>query len=82
MRTCAITGKGTRNGKRGVHAHSIAWKMRAPSTKRTWQPNLHSVKVNIEGTAKRIKVSTKGLRLLKENNNELSRAQAKALGIM
>jgi ribosomal protein L28 len=43
---------------------------------------LHSVKVDIEGTPKRIKVTTKALRMIKAAGNKLSRIDAKALGII
>ena len=82
MRKCAISGKKTKVGTAGIHRHSGAWRMRAPSTQRLWYPNLHSVKVNIEGTPKRIKVSTKVLRMIKAADNKLSRNNAKALGII
>lgn len=82
MRTCAISGKKTKVGTAGIHRHSGAWRMRAPGTQRIWYPNLHSVKIDIEGTPKRIKVSTKVLRMIKANENKLTREMAKAYGII
>jgi ribosomal protein L28 len=82
MRSCAITGKKTHVGKAGIHRHSGAWRLRAPHTQRLWHPNLHSVKVDIEGTPKRIKVTTKALRMIKAAGNKLTKAEAKAFGII
>jgi ribosomal protein L28 len=56
--------------------------MKAPSTQKIWHPNLHSTSVNIEGNNKRIKVTTKALRMLKEAGSKLTREQAKAFGII
>lgn len=69
-------------GVTGRHRHSGAWAMKAPSTKRTWLPNLHKTAIKIEGVTKRIKVTTKALRMLKEAGSKLTREQAKAFGII
>ncbi len=82
MRACAITGKTTKIGVTGRHRHSGMWAMRAPSTKKVWHPNLHSTSIKIEGVTKRIKVSTKALRMLKKGGSTLTRVQAKAFGII
>lgn len=82
MRACAVSGKTTKTGRAGIHRHSGAWRLRAPHTQRLWMPNLHTVKVDIEGTVKRIKVTTKALRLIKAGDNKLTRVEAKAMGIL
>lgn len=82
MRSCDISGKTTKVGVSGRHRHSGAWAMKAPSSKKVWYPNLHSTSVKIEGVTKRIKVTTKALRMLKENGSQLTREQAKAFGII
>ncbi len=82
MRSCALTGKTTKIGKTGRHRHSGAWAMKAPSTKKIWHPNLHSTKIKIEGVTKKIKLSTKALRMMKEAGSTLTRIEAKALGII
>lgn len=82
MRACALSGKSTITGRAGIHRHSGAWRLRAPHTQRIWMPNLHTVKVNIEGTIKRIKVSTKALRIIKASENKITRSDAKAMGII
>jgi len=47
---CEICGKGPRVGNNVSHAHN--------KTKRRWIPNLQKIRVNMNGTRKRIKVCT------------------------
>jgi ribosomal protein L28 len=82
MRTCDLTGKGTKMGVTGRHRHSGMWAMKAPSTKRVWYPNLHSTTIKINGVSKRLKVSTKALRMLKKAGGVFTKEQAKSLGII
>jgi len=51
---CEICGKGPIAGNHVSHAHNL--------TKRRWMPNLHTVRANIDGTKKKIKVCTRCLR--------------------
>ncbi len=53
-RVCEICGKGPRVGNNVSHAHN--------KTKRRWLPNLQRVRVNINGTRKRMKVCTSCLK--------------------
>jgi ribosomal protein L28 len=82
MRTDALTGKSTKLGQTGRHRHSGAWAMKAPATQKIWYPNLHSITIKIDGASKKIKVATKNLRMLKEMGSKMTRAQAKAFGII
>lgn len=50
-RRCDICGKGPRTGFSVSHAHN--------KTKRRWLPNIQSIKVQHEGSIKRMKVCTK-----------------------
>ncbi len=48
---CAITGKSAMSGNNVSHANN--------KTKRRWLPNLQSVRINMNGETKRMKVCTK-----------------------
>ena len=54
---CEICGKGPMFGNRVSHAHNL--------TKRRFDPNLHSVKAQVGGDVKRIKVCTRCIRSAK-----------------
>jgi ribosomal protein L28 len=82
MRTDALTGKGTKVGQTGRHRHSGAWAMKAPGTQKIWHPNLHTTTIKIDGASKKIKVATKTLRMIKELGSTMTRAEAKAFGII
>lgn len=82
MRVDALTGKTTKLGQTGRHRHSGAWAMKAPASQKVWYPNLHTTTIKIDGASKKIKVGTKSLRMLKELGSKMTRAQAKALGII
>ena len=51
---CAICAKGVSTGYQVSHSHI--------RTKRTWKPNLQSVRAIVNGTPMRIKVCTRCLR--------------------
>ena len=53
-KVCEICGKGPVVGNNVSHAHN--------KTKRRWYPNLQTVKVNINGQTKKLKVCTRCLR--------------------
>ena len=63
MAKCAICDKSQTTGNK----LSIARSHISKRSKRTWSPNLHSVKVMENGQTKRIKVCTKCLRSGKVN---------------
>lgn len=54
MAKCDICGKGVATGMQVSHSHI--------RTKRTWSPNIQSVKAIVEGTPKRLKVCTRCLK--------------------
>ncbi len=54
---CEICGKGPMFGNRVSHAHNL--------TKRRFDPNLHSVKAQVGGDVKRIRVCTRCIRSAK-----------------
>lgn len=82
MRSCALSGKGTKVGQTGRHRHSGAWAMKAPASQKVWYPNLHTTTIKIDGVSKKIKVSTKALRMIKTAGSTMTRQEAKALGII
>jgi large subunit ribosomal protein L28 len=53
-RKCDICGKHTVFGNKVSHAKN--------RTRRTWQPNIHSMKANIEGTVQTVKICTRCLK--------------------
>ncbi|MGL4307898.1 50S ribosomal protein L28 [Cetobacterium sp. SF1] len=57
MKRCEITGKGMTFGNQISHSHRV--------TGRTWEPNLQSTKIVINGTPVKVKVCTKALKTLK-----------------
>lgn len=59
---CSVCGKGTLNGQNIRHVHSGQWALRAPRTKRTFKPNLQSVKTLAGGATVRVKVCAKCLK--------------------
>jgi len=54
MAVCEICGKGVQSGMQVSHSHI--------RTKRTWKPNLQSVRAIVNGTPKRLTVCTRCLR--------------------
>lgn len=53
-KVCEVCGKGVTAGVQYSHSHH--------QSKRTWAPNIKSVKAIVNGTPKRIKVCTRCLR--------------------
>jgi large subunit ribosomal protein L28 len=53
-KTCEICNKGTQSGFNVSHSHL--------KTKRTWKPNIQSVKAVVNGEVKRISTCTRCLR--------------------
>lgn len=51
---CEICNKGTLSGNSISHAHNV--------TRRTWAPNLQTVRAMIDGTSRKIRVCTRCLR--------------------
>ena len=51
---CDICGKTTVHGQQLSHAHNV--------TKRTWEPNLQSVRAFVAGRTQRLRVCTRCLR--------------------
>ncbi len=56
---CSICAKSAMSGQNIRHPHSGAWATRAPRTKRSFKPNLQSVKTLVAGTSRRVKVCAK-----------------------
>jgi large subunit ribosomal protein L28 len=68
-RICEITGRKTSFGgnhkhRRGSSGGGGVWKNKAQNTKRTWKPNLRKVRVLVNGTPKKTKVSMKAYKKL------------------
>ncbi len=51
---CEICGKGPVFGNRISHAHNL--------NRRRWNPNLQTIRANVDGTVKRVKVCTSCLK--------------------
>lgn len=67
---CDLCGKGKMVGKQHRHHAGVAgnrWNRRAPKTLKVFKPNLHNAKVVIAGTAQRLKLCTKCLRIMKDS---------------
>ncbi|WP_342277652.1 50S ribosomal protein L28 [Spiroplasma endosymbiont of Nephrotoma flavescens] len=56
-RKCKITGKSVLSGNKRSHALN--------ASRRKWNVNLQTVKVEIDGQVKKVKMSTRALRTLK-----------------
>ena len=55
---CEVCGKGSMSGHKVSHSNR--------KTNRTWAPNVQSVRVNIQGSAKRLNVCTRCIRTLRK----------------
>ncbi|NPA03649.1 MAG: 50S ribosomal protein L28 [Epsilonproteobacteria bacterium] len=63
-KVCKITGKRPMSGHNVSHANN--------KTKRRFLPNIRTVRITLpDGTRKRIKVSAKGLRILRKKNFQI-----------
>lgn len=62
IRQCALCGKGPQYGQNIRHVHSGSWALRAPRTKRRWQPNLQSARIMVGDKPARVKVCTRCLK--------------------
>jgi ribosomal protein L28 len=65
MRSCDVCKKGTVIQKSGAHQYGGGWAMRATKKRKTWQVNLHSVKVTYKGVRQTMRLCTKCLRRVK-----------------
>ncbi len=52
---CDVCDKKTVSGNQQFHRHS-AWRFRAPKTKRTWEPNIRSLKIADKSTSEEISI--------------------------
>ncbi len=59
MAKCEVCGKSVRSGMNVSHSHI--------RTKRTWKPNLQTVRAVVDGTPKKVTVCTRCLRSGKVN---------------
>jgi len=69
-RKCEILGKKTSFGnskqhRRGSSGGGGIWRFKAPKTRRTWKPNLRKIKVVFNGETRKIKVSMKAYKKIK-----------------
>jgi len=53
-RVCEVCGKKPQFGHNVSHAHNV--------TKRRWNPNIQRIKVNVNGSTRRMKVCTRCIR--------------------
>lgn len=59
---CDVCGKGPQFGQNIRHVHSGSWALRAPRTKRRWLPNLQTVRADVKGATKKMRVCAKCLK--------------------
>jgi ribosomal protein L28 len=60
MKVCALTGRHTQHGRNIRNQHSVGWKFRAPRTNRTFEVNLQTVRIPVEGGGtKKVKVAAR-----------------------
>jgi ribosomal protein L28 len=70
-RVCEITGRKTSTGFGRKHNRGKSggvtgpWSRKAPATKRTWKPNLTTVRVLVAGVPKRMRISMKAYKQLR-----------------
>jgi len=64
MHVCDICSKGVQHGNHIRHKHSGQWKLKAQRKKRTFMPNLQSVRavINSGGGVRRLRVCTQCLK--------------------
>ena len=65
---CELCDKKTRAGRQSKHHPGVAgqqWKRRAPSTIRSFEPNLHWVTLPLKGTLTRVKACTNCIKRVK-----------------
>ena len=69
MLICEICGKHKEIGRSQKHKRGVAgkrWKKRAPSTPRTFKPNLQKKTVILAGEKKKMKLCTKCIKRIKK----------------
>lgn len=73
-KVCQITGKRTARGNNVSHAHN--------KTRRSFQPNLHYRRFWVESEKRwvRLRISTKGLRIIDKNGIDAVLADLRARG--
>jgi large subunit ribosomal protein L28 len=73
-RICQVTGKGPRSGNNVSHAHN--------KTRRRFLPNLHTHRFWVESQQRwvRLRVSTRGLRIIDKNGIDRVLADMRARG--
>lgn len=54
--------------RRGQSGAGGRWRFKAPKTRRTWKPNLRKAKVKVNGTVKRMKMTMKDYKKLKQED--------------
>ena len=74
-RMCELTGRktsfgGNKKHRRGKSGGGGVWSFKAPNTNRTWKPNLRKVKLEVDGKTKRVKVSMKAYKKLRNLSSE------------
>ncbi len=78
-RRCDVCNKKTQHGDQHIHRHS-AWRYKAPRTKRTWKPNLRTVKLTVEGQKVELKMCMSCYsKYTQEGMSFLEKKQPKAL---
>lgn len=68
-------------GQTGKHHRGVAgsqWKKRAQKTKRTFKPNLHATRLQVQGEWVKLKLCTKCLRKLKTKSEDVMKPKAGA----
>ena len=67
-KVCEICGKSTVAGNRIQHKHSVAWRYKAPKTKRQFKPNLRKIDIEIGGMQKKVSSCMKCYKRLRKES--------------
>ena len=64
---CEICGKSTVAGNRIQHKHSVAWRYKAPKSKRQFKPNLKNIDLEVDGSLVKATVCMKCYKRLQKD---------------
>jgi len=70
-RKCELTGRKTATGHSRLHKRGASggrsgpWSRKAPASKRTWKPNLTTVRVVVDGKNTKMKLSMKAYKRIR-----------------
>lgn len=59
---CDLCGKGKLFGKDQTHRHGGMWALRGPNSSKHWRPNLRTVRVEVNGRMRKMRLCVSCLR--------------------